>query len=343
MTVRYGIIGAGRMGSSHARHIRELKNTQITAVYDIRPEAAEAMHRDHGAAICASARELAERPDVDCVIVTSPTYCHPEGIRAAMAAGKAIFCEKALCRSRETADELLREVEAYDKLFTVGFVRRHMPKTILLRRLLAEGLIGKVRYCNIDLPLGMYRRQPGDWFADFDLCGGVPIDMLSHHIDLANLFFGDAERVYADGLLLSKELPRPSDYAAAVVTYRNGVICNMMCSWWRSGRSAELMEICGDEGTLVLDASADITYYPLEGEARTIDAADRLKQDSALDPNLNQVSFGNGFTQELSNLTERLAGNTAIELPTIRDAWKSLAVSFAIIDSIRSKSIVRLP
>ena len=84
--IRYGIIGAGRMGNAHASQTRELKGTSVSAVYDIRPEAAEKMHADYGARICGSANELASAPEVDCVIVTSPTYCHQEGVRAAVAA-----------------------------------------------------------------------------------------------------------------------------------------------------------------------------------------------------------------------------------------------------------------
>ena len=130
--IRYGIIGAGRMGNAHASQTRELKGTSVSAVYDIRPEAAEKMHADYGARICGSANELASAPEVDCVIVTSPTYCHQEGVRAAVAANKPVFCEKALCRTPEIEHELFTLLKDYDKLFTVGFVRRHQPKAFLL-------------------------------------------------------------------------------------------------------------------------------------------------------------------------------------------------------------------
>lgn len=336
--VRYGIIGVGRMGKNHANCIAELPDAEVTAVYDIKPEAAAAMQEKYGVAVCASAEELANREDVDCVIVTSPTYCHQEGIAAAMAAKKAIFCEKALCRTKDVADDLLAKLENYEKTFTVGFVRRHMAKSVLVKKLLEENFIGKVRYCNVDLPLGCYRRQPGDWFADYDLCGGVLIDMLAHHVDLANWFFGEPQEVYAKSLLLSKDQPRPADYAASVLTYKNGVICNLMCSWWRSGRTTELMEICGDNGTLIIDGSADVTYYPLEGEKQVLNAEEELKKDK-LDASLNQVSFGNGFTRELSNLTRVLAG-AKDELPTIRDAWNSLNVAFAMIKSAETGKVV---
>ena len=321
--IRYGVIGGGRMGRAHAGQIKKLSTAVVTAVYDLNPEAADRFAADFGARIEPSAARLAAAADVDCVIITSPTYCHQEGVRAAMAAGKAIFCEKALCRDPKVADELLAEVEKYDKPFTVGFVRRHIPKTLLLKQLLEEGRIGRLRFCNVDLPLGIYRRMPGDWFADYDLCGGVIIDMMAHHVDLMNWFFGPMKRLYADGLLLSKDQPEPADYAASVVRYENGVIGNILWSWQRCGRSNELMEIYGDEGALSVGGGSGVTWTPKGGEAQVLEPEEKES----------------GPFLQFRNLTDALEGKK-VELPTIRDAWDSLAVAFAMIESVKSGKAV---
>ncbi len=336
--IRYGIIGAGRMGNMHASQTKFIPGTGVSSVYDSCTEAAEKMHKEYGAVVCSSADELAESPDVDCVIIASPTYCHPEGIRAAVAAHKPIFCEKALCRTPEEADELLTLLGDYDKLFTVGFVRRYMAKSLRMKQLLEEGVIGKLRYCNVDLSLPGYRRMPGDWFADFELCGGVIIDMLAHHIDLANWYFGPAKRVYAESLLLSRDQPLPVDYAAAVVTYGNGLICNMLCSWQRFGRSCERMEIYGDHGALVMDGGDLITHFTLDGKTNLINpeteppdcAAERIRKEGNAD---------SAFFRQLNSVTEVLHGRS-LPLPTIQDAYDSLKVSFAMIESTRSGNSV---
>ena len=97
-----GIIGAGRMGNAHAANFAKLKSAAVTAVYDIDPAKANAFKEKYPAvAIKNSAAELVGAPEVDLIVITSPTYCHKEGLLAAMATGKPIFCEKPLCRTPE--------------------------------------------------------------------------------------------------------------------------------------------------------------------------------------------------------------------------------------------------
>ena len=340
--IRYGIIGTGRMGKNHAGVIAKIPEAKVTAAYDINPEALDAFCAEYQAAKCASAEELASHPEVDCVIITSPTYCHQEGIRAAVAAQKPIFCEKALCRTAEAEQEIREMLTDYPQLFTVGFVRRHMPKSALVKKLLEQGLIGKIRFCNVELPLGCYRRMPGDWFADFSLCGGVIVDMLAHHIDLANWFFGKAQTVYARSVLLDPAQPKPADYAAGIVTYENDVIVNMTCTWARSGRNGEMMEIYGDNGYLAITGEEQVTYYPLEGEPVKLDPEEELKKkNTEVDKDLNEVSFGNSFQLEFQHLTDALQGKETA-LPTLTDALNSLQISFAMIDSAKTGKVITL-
>lgn len=341
--IRYGIIGTGRMGRNHAGVIAKIPEAKVTAAYDIDQEVLNAFCAEHQAAACASPDALAAHPDVDCVIITSPTYVHQEGIRAAVAAGKPIFCEKALCRTRETADEITSLLKDHPQLFTVGFVRRHMPKCAYVKKLLDQGKIGKVRFCNIELPLGGYRRMPGDWFADFQLCGGVFVDMLAHHMDLANWYFGKAATAYGQSVLLDPAQPKPADYAAGIVNYENGVICSMTCTWARSGRSGELMEIYGDNGYLAITGDEKVTYCPLEGEAIALDPEEELSKDknTQVDKDLNEVSFGNSFQLEFQHLTDALLGRDAA-LPTLQDAMNSLQISLAMIESSRTGKVITL-
>ena len=323
-TIGMGVIGAGRMGNVHAKELAQLDGVKLAAVYDIRPEAARSFQAQYGARPAASAAALAADPAVDGVLVCSPSYCHREGVQAACEAGKAVFCEKPLGRTAADRDAMASLGRTSPKPFVLGFVRRHMAKTLALKRLLDEGRLGRVRFCNIDLPLGVYRRQPGDWFADFSLCGGVILDMLAHHVDLANWFFGLPQRVYADGLLMDPSQPEPADYVAAVATYPGPVIVNLMCNWQRFGRTGERMEIYGEQGAAVLDGSDALTCYPKGRDMETIPCPD-----------------GSAHRRQMESFAAAVRGER-IEAASLQDGLNSLAVGLAMIESVQTQAVVRL-
>ena len=205
--LKVGIIGAGRMGNAHAENLAKLKSVAVTAVYDIDPAKANAFKEKYpDVAIRNSAAELAGAPEVDLVVITSPTYCHKEGLLAAMATGKPIFCEKPLCRTPEDFKELAPLISSYKNLFAIGFVRRYSPGVVLMDKLISEGKIGKIICASVCCIFGGFRREWGDWFADYDKSGGVMLDMLAHHCDLQNKFLGKPVSVYAQAMRLPKDL-----------------------------------------------------------------------------------------------------------------------------------------
>ncbi len=339
--IRYAIVGTGRMGNAHASQLIHIENAEIAGAYDLLPERTEEFQNKYGGKACSSLAELLALPNLDCLIVTTPTYSHTEAIFAAQKAGLNIFCEKPLCRQAREADTLLASLADYPQLFTVGFVRRHMSKTLVAKRIIDSGKLGRIRYCNVDLPMGMYRRMPGDWFADFDKCGGVTLDMLAHHIDLCNWFFGKPIRVSASSLMLDTSQPLPADYVASIVNYDSDVICNLMSSWQRFGRSNEMMEIYGELGAVVIDGSDTVTLHLADGSSESIDSTLEFPAPKAVGQGVEQVNAASGFFREFQNLTLALSGQN-IDLPGIKDAYLSAQVSLAMIESAQTGKTVML-
>ena len=69
------------MGNAHAENLAKLKNAAVTAVYDIDPAKAHAFKAKYpGVAIKNSAEELVNAPEVDLIVITSPTYCHKASV-----------------------------------------------------------------------------------------------------------------------------------------------------------------------------------------------------------------------------------------------------------------------
>ena len=128
MTVRFGLLGAGRIGKVHAKAVTGDPKAKLVAVADAFPAAAQAIADQYGCdvrsidAICASA-------DIDAVVICTPTDTHADLIEQFVTAGKAVFCEKpidlSLARVRSCVDAVHQAGVACMIGFQRRFVRRH--------------------------------------------------------------------------------------------------------------------------------------------------------------------------------------------------------------------------
>jgi len=145
MTVRIGVIGAGMIGTKHARRITEtLTGGEIVAVTDVNLAQAQALVDTLGldATVYESGRELIFAEGVDAVLVTSWGPTHEEFVLAAIEAGKPVFCEKPLATTAEGCMRIVEaEVSAGRRLVQVGFMRRYDSGYRLLKAALdGDGL-----------------------------------------------------------------------------------------------------------------------------------------------------------------------------------------------------------
>ena len=304
--VKAGIIGAGRMGRAHAGNLAKLKSVKLTAVYDINPAAAEALKEIHPTMeIMSSLEELVNNPEVELIIIASPTYCHKEGLLAAMATDKPIFCEKPLCRTREDFNELAPLIKSYSNLFAIGFVRRYSAAVLTMSKLLAEGKIGKPVCSSVCCLFGGFKREWGDWFTDYDKSGGVMLDMLAHHCDLQNLFLGKPVSVYARSFKMPKTLEKPRDYVSATAVYEGGVICNLECSWLRGGVSDTYMTIHGEKGALKISDTQGVSFYDIGG------AETKIEIDEGIKGALQEEISGNMYAEEMAYIVDCVVNKKA--------------------------------
>ena len=290
-----GIIGAGRMGNAHASNLAKTDKVQLSAVYDINPEKSKAFAEKHPTAkILGSLEELVHSPDAEFIIITSPTYCHREALVAAMSTGKPIFCEKPLCRTREELNELAPLIRNYRNIFTIGFVRRYSPGCIMMKKLIDEGKLGKLRCGSVCCLFGGFKREWGDWFADYDKSGGVMLDMLAHHCDLQNFIIGKPISIYAQSYRLPKNAPQPYDYVSATAVFEGNYISNMECSWLRGGPSDTYITVYGEKGALKLSDKNGLSFFDIGGKES------RIEVDEGITSPLQEEITGNMYANEIA-------------------------------------------
>lgn len=246
MTVRIGILGAGRIGKAHAAAIASTAGATLVAVAEPFAEAANAMAEHYGCEI-RTIDEIAAASDIDGVIICTPTDTHADLIEQFCRAGKAVFCEKPVDLSIERVQHCLQVVEETNGTLMVGFNRRFDPDFNGVKEAIDAGAIGKVEMVNIT------SRDPGAPPIEYiKRSGGIFRDMTIHDFDVARWLLGEeVTEVHAMGsVLVDAEIGKAGDYDSVNVLMktasgRQAVITNTRRATYGYDQR---IEVLGSEG-----------------------------------------------------------------------------------------------
>ena len=139
MTVRFGLLGAGRIGKVHAKAITSNPEARLVAVADAMPAAAEAIAEEYGAEV-RTIDAIEKSADIDAVVICTPTDTHADLIERFAKAGKAIFCEKPIDLDVKRVENCLAVVEKTGATLMVGFNRRFDPHFAAVRKAIDDGV-----------------------------------------------------------------------------------------------------------------------------------------------------------------------------------------------------------
>lgn len=248
MTVRFGIVGCGRIGRVHAASLARVRAARLVAVADAFDGAANALAAETGAEVRATSAILAS-DDIDAVIVGTPTDTHFDLIGTAAAEGKAIFCEKPIDLSIDRVRACLSAVEAAGVAFMTGFNRRFDPHFADLARRLHGGAIGTA-----ELVIITSRDPSPPPISYIEASGGLFRDMMIHDLDLARfLLRDDPVAVFATGSSLVDPAIGAAgdvDTAAVTLTFASGALCQITNSRRAAYGYDQRIEVHGATGML---------------------------------------------------------------------------------------------
>jgi myo-inositol 2-dehydrogenase / D-chiro-inositol 1-dehydrogenase len=213
VTLRIGLLGAGRIGKVHAGAVASTAGAELVAVADALPAAAKAVADPAGARV-SSIDEIIAADDIDAVLITTPTDMHSDLIERAAKAGKKIFCEKPIDLDVARVRKCLKVVERTNALLMVGFNRRFDPHFGELKRRIDAGAVGNVEMVQI------VSRDPGPPPADYiKRSGGLFRDMTIHDFDMARFMLGEEPvTVSATGaVLVDPKIGKLGDIDSAAV------------------------------------------------------------------------------------------------------------------------------
>ena len=216
MTIRFGLLGAGRIGKVHAKAISADGNARLVAVADAMAPAAEAIAAQYGCEV-RSIEAILAASDIDAVVICTPTDTHADLIEAFARAGKAIFCEKPIDLSLDRVKACLKVVRDTKAVLMVGFNRRFDPHFRAVKAEIAKGSIGAVEMVTIT------SRDPGAPPVDYIArSGGIFRDMSIHDFDMARFLLGEevAEVSAQASVLVDPAIGTAGDFDSVQVMLR---------------------------------------------------------------------------------------------------------------------------
>ena len=285
----YGLIGAGNRGRWLNRAFQKL-GARCVALCDVYEPNLELARKDSPPDVktYVDYRELLAQPGIDFVVIATPDHHHCPNLLAALAAGKDVYLEKPLSVSLEESVRMVAAASQSRQIVQVGMQRRSMEFCIQVKRLVDEGILGKVSMAkalwnwhfakpidNSPLPgkldwdrfLGSAPKRPLEprrfrwWRGFWDYSGGNMTDQGTHLMDVIQWMTnsGPPRAAVCHGYLAKMIGAEVPDAFCAAFEY-----AHFMATWTLNYASSYendwSIQIQGDQATLVLDRTGARIY-----------------------------------------------------------------------------------
>lgn len=253
--VNFGLIGCGGAARMlYAPYIPHLKGGKIVAVADPDLARATALADQFGAASYTDLADLLAHPQLDAVMVMTPTGTHANVVTAAAAAGKHVYCEKPMAPTIEEADAMIEACKTAGVFLMVAFMKRHNKSFQRAKEVIESGDLGDVFELRCTWDNGRAAATKGDYRHRAESGGGFLQEDGSHPLDVCRWWLGEVEEVTANALLVASDRLENEDVAGVMLRHKSGALSSLHITMLSHRRGLEAYEVFGTRGTLVLEA-----------------------------------------------------------------------------------------
>ncbi len=322
------VIGAGRIGRIHAKNVAAHPRLRLKAIADPIGNSAAELAAETGAAISSFDAVLAD-PSIAGIVVASPTDQHLDQTLKAIAAGKAVMCEKPIDQGLATARAAAGQLGG-DKPLLLGFNRRFDRHFGALKRQLDAGRIGALE----SLLIVSHDPAPPP-ISYVKVSGGLFKDMAIHDFDMARYLLGEeVTEVFASAsCLVDPEIAKAGDIDTAKTTLKtaSGRIC-VISNSRRSGYGYDQrIEAYGAKGLLKADNVLESTVAHWGADGPVLDAFQNFFLDR----------YAEAYRIEVEHFAAIIAGE-AKPLVGYDDAVKALELAEAAARSVATGQVVKV-
>lgn len=294
-TIRWGILGCGKIARKFASDLALVKNAELYAVAARSIETASAFATEFGATkTYSSYQELVADKDVDVIYVATPHSMHYEHVLLCLQHKKAVLCEKAFAINANQTKEMIALARSQNVFLMEAFWTRFLPHYLKLKELIREQKIGTLQYIHAEF--GFKPTEPiAPRIYDLNLGGGSLLDIGVYPVFLALDVLGVPDEIFANGFFAST---RADEQCAMQFRYRSGATAQLFSTF--QSHLATGADIVGDRGRLRLTHRFHGPTTQLEFYPSTVDTREIIPFESAK---------GFGYEYEAQHVTDCLLNN----------------------------------
>jgi predicted dehydrogenase len=272
-TLRFAIIGCGKIGRRHAQHINQ--KALITAVCDLNISRAEELGSEYGVPSFSSISLLLNSEIIfDVAVICTPNGIHAEQTIACLEKNKHVVCEKPMALKASDCRAMITAVEKCGKQLFIVKQNRYNPPVVELKNLMDKDLLGKISSvqlnCFWNRTESYYKEN--SWRGTKSLDGGVLFTQFSHFIDLLLWLMNDEVvdiKLMADNFQ-HHGIIEFEDTGVVMLRFAGGAIGNIhyTINSYRKNMEGSIT-VFGEKGTVKIGGEYlnKIVYQEIEGDS----------------------------------------------------------------------------
>lgn len=317
-----GILGCGLIARYHARSLTELPQANLLGAYDRDRDTCESFCQSFGTHAFDTAEALLAFPTLDAVCICLPSGLHYETTLACIRAGKHVIVEKPMTFTAAQATDVIAAAKEAGVQVSVISQLRYTDAVAQLKATMEEGWFGTVATVDVCMK---YWREPtyysaSNWKGTLKMDGGGALmNQGIHGVDLLRYLAGPVVSVQALAATRCHEI-EAEDTVAAVLEFKNGALGTLQATTSVYPGFSRRLEICGSEGTAILQEDS-IVYSAFRDPSRRLACAasrhDTGSRPDGMDHTLHKKQIGlflDALTMGVTPLVDAAEGKKAVEL-----------------------------
>ena len=250
----FGVIGLG-VGKSRAKMVIECPDAELIAVCDLDEERLNPFADEHGCDRHTDYREMAEREDVDCILVMTPSGLHCEMAIECLRRGKHVATTKPMDVRLDIIDRAIATAREQGRVLAVDFGRRYEEEPRRIRRAMQEGRFGTPILATIEMKWWRTEEYYAGWRGTWEFDGGGSLaNQGIHQIDLVQWVMGPVRRVVGNYAVMAHENCETEDLGMALVEFESGALGSFVTTTTYEPQHVTRVSFHGTEGAVLLDS-----------------------------------------------------------------------------------------